>query len=113
MHGSYTTQDDIKAGYGAPSRDLQLIKARQDDYWNKITLYNQKIHALEVQEAALKKKRDQMQLRQLLTEQVNSLNNMKSNERESDIQKAHETQRKLELDRAKDKQAQLEKKKKL
>ena len=68
MHGSYTTGDDIKAGYGQPSRDLQFIKARQDDYWNKITLYNQKIHALEVQEAALKKKRDQMQLRQLLTE---------------------------------------------
>jgi hypothetical protein len=30
---------------------------------------------------------------------------MKSNERDSDIQKANEAKRKLELDRAKDKQA--------
>ena len=38
---------------------------------------------------------------------------MKSDERAGDIAKAQEAKRKLELDRAKDKQAQLEKKKKL
>lgn len=72
------------------SRDIMYIKARQDDYWNKITLYNQKIHALEVQEAALKKKRDQLQLRQLLTEQCAGLASSKANEKDADNKMAAE-----------------------
>lgn len=37
---------------------MMSIKARQEDYWNKIAQYNQKIFQLEKQEAALKKKKD-------------------------------------------------------
>ena len=35
-----------------------FIKARQDDYWNKIAQYNYKLHQLEQAEAAAKKKFD-------------------------------------------------------
>jgi hypothetical protein len=35
------------------------IKARQDDYWNKIANYNRKIFELEQEEATKKKQRDQ------------------------------------------------------
>lgn len=35
------------------------IKARQDDYWNKIANYNRKIYELEQEEAAQKKLKDQ------------------------------------------------------
>jgi len=35
------------------------IKARQDDYWNKIANYNRKIYDLELEEAAKKKLKDQ------------------------------------------------------
>ena len=38
---------------------LKQIRARQDDYWNKIAVYNYRIHQLEQQEKLDKKKEDQ------------------------------------------------------
>lgn len=37
---------------------LQEIKARRDDYWNQICLYNMKVAQFELQEKIKKKKRD-------------------------------------------------------
>lgn len=39
------------------------MKARQSNYWNKITQYNHKLHQLEQKELQQKKKRDQEKLR--------------------------------------------------
>lgn len=37
---------------------LKQIRARQEDYWNKIAIHNYKIHLLEQQEIKNKKKED-------------------------------------------------------
>lgn len=55
---------------------MMSIKARQEDYWNKIAQYNQKIFQLEKQEAALKKKKDQANFTKYLNEQVDTKNHM-------------------------------------
>jgi hypothetical protein len=61
-----------------------LIKRRQDDYWNKIALYNCKISELEEREAKEKKKNDQLRMRSQLNEQVLNKNKSTSNQMESD-----------------------------
>ena len=45
---------------------LRVIKARQSDYWNKIALYNNRVHQLEQQEHLEKKRRDQRDMRDTL-----------------------------------------------
>lgn len=54
---------DAESQWGTQGAQL-LMKARQEDYWNKIAIYNTKISQLEKQEAALKKKNDQARMRQ-------------------------------------------------
>ena len=66
--------DYSPAQYGShrqqPTQALIMMKARKEDYWNKIAMFNHKIHSLEQKEAAMKKKRDQLKMRELLAEQV-------------------------------------------
>jgi|DEB0MinimDraft_12_1074336.scaffolds.fasta_scaffold37480_1 hypothetical protein len=46
------------------------MKAKQDDYWNKITQYNTKLHELEQKDIVNKKKTDQQKMRDMLAEQL-------------------------------------------
>lgn len=54
------------------------MKVRQDDYWNKIALYNTKISELEAKEIKDKKKNDQIRMQMELNNQVASQNQNKS-----------------------------------
>ena len=90
-----------------------VIKARQDDYWNKIAQYNKKIHQLELKEAEDKKKRDQDNMRKLLLDQVQAFKQNRSNEAEHDRSFMLQLTQKAQQDAVKEKQAQLEKRKKL
>ena len=47
---------------------LKWIRARQEDYWNKIALYNHRIHQMEVKEKLEKKKKDQQDMRDMLAQ---------------------------------------------
>lgn len=47
-----------------------FLNAKRDDYWNKITEYNTKLHHMELSEAREKKKNDQVKLRDMLAEQL-------------------------------------------
>ena len=42
---------------------LKQIRARQDDYWNKIAIYNYRIHLMEQKEKADKKRNDAKEMR--------------------------------------------------
>ena len=61
-----------------------FIKARQDDYWNKIAQYNKRLHQLEQAEALAKKKHDQDNMRKDLGEQVNMNKTFQNNQKDSD-----------------------------
>lgn len=53
--GIHTAQSNAGSQYGSIQGATQYIKARQDDYWNKIASYNRKIFELEKEEAKKKK----------------------------------------------------------
>lgn len=61
--------DRVATAYNSGTGILHM-KARQSNYWNKITLYNHKLHQLEQKEMQQKKKRDQQNLRQMLNSQI-------------------------------------------
>ena len=65
---------------------LKEIKTRREDYWNKICLYNLKMHQLELQEAIKKKNRDQADTRRELGAQVQGKQDDRAGERDSDFQ---------------------------
>ena len=77
--------DRVATAYNSGTGILHM-KARQSNYWNKITLYNHKLHQLEQKEMQQKKKRDQQNLRQMLNSQIQSQKAAVSNEAEVDRQ---------------------------
>lgn len=87
------------------------IKARQDDYWNKIANYNRKIYELEQEEAAQKKLKDQQDLRNLLASQINAQKASNDNQNEKDRKFMNWQLKKAEDEMAAERQKMLEKKK--
>ena len=70
MYETFNNSQRVGTALSSQGAQNVLIKARQDDYWNKIAQYNRKIHQLELKEAEEKKKRDQDNMRKLLLDQV-------------------------------------------
>lgn len=91
-----------------------FIKARQDDYWHKIAVYNYKIHQLEKQENLAKKQRDQANLRKLLKEQIHHYHRNRTLEVENDrrfmtdVNKRNEVAHAEELEALKEKRRTLQ-----
>jgi hypothetical protein len=62
------------------------MKAKQDDYWNKITMYNTKLHELEQKDMVLKKKQKQEEIRNMLADQLNNQKKTSNNQASEDRQ---------------------------
>lgn len=85
-------------------------KARQNDYWNKITQYNYKLFQLEKQELQQRKKSDQANLRQLLNAQIHSQRMEVSNQDEIDKKHVVQEIEKYRLENEVEKKKEFDKK---
>lgn len=80
---------------------LKQIRARQEDYWNKIAQYNYRIHQMEVKEKLDKKKKDQQDMRNMLAQQLQTKKDNRDSEMRKDKAMVDEANRLNELDKAK------------
>lgn len=90
-----------------------FINAKRDDYWNKITEYNTRLHQLEMNEAKEKKKNDQVKLRDMLAEQLKTQKQNSNKEKELDKQFAMQQFMKQQADAEAENQKKLNYRKKL
>lgn len=90
-----------------------LIKARQEDYWNKIAQYNFKIHQLEVKETEERKKREQENMRKLLFDQVQMYREKRKSDKDADLSYMDNVNKRNDAESIKEQQALIEKRKKL